>query len=110
MYLMNIKYNCLFVQNIIYCLCKSYAILIPSVHDVNYLCVILGNYLKSAYLFTRIAALKGLLWLFESCIKSNTTIGGLSEEITLLQTFISNYITQHGIIEERSVANSLWKK
>lgn len=92
---------CKWFQHIVYCLCKSYAVLIPSVHDVNHLCVILGNYLKSSHLFVRVAALKGLLLLLESCIKSNTTIGSLSEEILLLRTFIINYIKRHGIIEER---------
>lgn len=61
----------------------------------------LRDYLKSSHLFVRIATLKGLLLLFESCIKSNTTIGSLSEEILMLRTFISSYITQYGIIEER---------
>lgn len=88
-------------QDIIHCLCKSYAILIPSLHDINHLCTILGNYLKSSHLFIRVATLRGLLVLLESCIKSNTTIGGLSEEILLLRTFISNYITRHGITDER---------
>lgn len=96
-------FQSIFFQHIVYCLCKSYAILIPSVHDVNHLCVILGNYLKCSHLFVRVATLKGLLLLLESCVKSNTTIGSLSEEILLLRTFISNYINRYGIIEERLV-------
>lgn len=91
----------LFFQSIIYCLCKSYAILIPSLHDINFICTSLGNYLKSPHLYIQVAALRGLLLLFESCIKSNTTIGGLGEEILLLRTFIINYITRYGIAEER---------
>lgn len=90
-----------FLQHIAYCLCRSYAILIPSLADLSHLCPMLRDYLKSAHLFVRVATLKGLLLLFESCIKSNTTIGSLSEEIVMLRTFISSYITQYGIIEER---------
>lgn len=90
-----------FSQHIAYCLCRSYAILIPSLADLNSLCPMLREYLKSSHLFVRVAALKGLLLLFESCIKSNTTIGSLSEEILMLRTFISSYITQYGIVEER---------
>lgn len=95
------------LQHIAYCLCRSYAILIPSLADLNHLCPMMRDYLKSSHLFVRIATLKGLLLLFESCIKSNTTIGSLSEEILLLRTFISSYITQYGIIEERYETNRL---
>ncbi|XP_031632927.1 huntingtin [Contarinia nasturtii] len=102
------KENAIAHQHIAYCLCKSYAILIPSVQDINHLChpLVLGNYLKSSHLFVRTAALRGVLLIFESCIKSNTTIGSLSEEILLLRTFISNYITHHGLIEESSLSFS----
>lgn len=65
----------------------------------------LRDYLKSSHLFVRVATLKGLLLLFESCIKSNTTIGSLSEEILLLRTFICSYIIQYGIVEERYEKN-----
>lgn len=89
------------LQHIIYCLCKSYAVLVPSMHDLNHLCTILSVYLKSSHLMIRLAALKGLILLFESCIKMNTTIGGLSEEILLLRTFIINYVSKYGITNER---------
>lgn len=69
--------------------------------DLNHLCNSLTGYLRSSHLMVRIAALKGLLLLFESCIKTNTTIGSLSEEILLLRGFIINYISKYGIVNER---------
>lgn len=88
-------------QHIIYCLCKSYAVLVPTITDLNNLYSLLTVYLKSSHLFVHVAALEGILCLFESCVKMNTTIGGLSEEISSLRTFIINYVTKHGIVEER---------
>lgn len=61
----------------------------------------INGYLKSNHLFVRIAALRGLLCLLESTAKTNTTIGGLSEEIMILRTLIIGYIRPHGIVEER---------
>lgn len=91
----------IYLQHIIYCLCKSHAILVPSMSELNHLCGIISTYLKSTHLFVRTATLKGLLCLLESSVKTNTTIGGLSEEILTLRTLIISYITKHGIIEER---------
>lgn len=89
------------VQSIIYCLCRSYAVLVPSLSDLTHLCTIIQSYLKSTHLFVRNATLRGLLCLLESCVKTNTTIGGLSDELLLIRNIVINYITKYGIIEER---------
>lgn len=65
------------------------------------------SYLKSTHLFVRTATLKGLLSLLECCVKTNTTIGGLSEELLNIRSVIVNYITKHGIIDERYISNGL---
>lgn len=90
-------------QYIIFLLCKSHAVLVPSLNELQHLCTLIPIYLKSNYLFVRIATLNGLLCLLECCVKTNTTIGGLSEELILVRNVIVNYIIRHGIIEERSV-------
>lgn len=101
------EYDLLFVvtslQYIVYCLCKSYAVLIPSLHDLNQLCLLITNYLKSSHLFVRVAALNGLLVLFESCIKTNTTIGSLSEEVLHLRAVIISYISKNIGIADKCV-------
>lgn len=91
----------IFQKHIVYCLCKSYSILVPSTSELNQLCAVINGYLKSNHLFVRTAALRGLLCLLESAAKTNTTIGGLSEEILMLRTLIIAYIRPHGIVEER---------
>lgn len=73
----------------------------PSTSELNQLCTLINGYLKSNHLFVRTAALRGLLCLLESAAKTNTTIGGLSEEILMLRTLIIGYIRSHGIVEER---------
>ncbi|XP_017062532.1 LOW QUALITY PROTEIN: uncharacterized protein LOC108102290 [Drosophila ficusphila] len=88
-------------QHIIYLLCRSQALLIPSLGELQVLCSLIGNiYLKSTHCFIRIATLQGLLCLLESCSKTNTTMGRLSEELALLRALIVGYINRHGIIDE----------
>ncbi|XP_020811155.1 LOW QUALITY PROTEIN: uncharacterized protein LOC110186345 [Drosophila serrata] len=88
-------------QHIIYLLCRSQALLIPSLGEMQALCSLIGNvYLKSTHGFIRIATLQGLLCLLECCSKTNTTMGRMSEELTLLRALIVGYINRHGIIDE----------
>ncbi|EDV53310.1 uncharacterized protein LOC6555425 [Drosophila erecta] len=88
-------------QHIIYLLCRSQALLIPSLGELQALCSLIGNvYLKSTHSFIRIATLQGLLCLLECCSKTNTTMGRLSEELALLRALIVGYINRHGIIDE----------
>ncbi|XP_017083196.2 LOW QUALITY PROTEIN: uncharacterized protein LOC108116020 [Drosophila eugracilis] len=88
-------------QHIIYLLCRSQALLIPSLGELQVLCSLIGNvYLKSTHSFIRIATLQGLLCLLECCSKTNTTMGRLSEELALLRALIVGYINRHGIIDE----------
>ncbi|KAH8347290.1 hypothetical protein KR059_008274 [Drosophila kikkawai] len=88
-------------QHIIYLLCRSQALLIPSLGELQALCSLIGNvYLKSTHGFIRIATLQGLLCLLECCSKTNTTMGRMSEELTLLRALIVGYINRHGIIDE----------
>ncbi|XP_037950007.1 uncharacterized protein LOC119681023 [Teleopsis dalmanni] len=87
-------------QHLIYLLCKTQAMLIPTLGELQQLCILICNYLKSSHIFIRNATLNGLLSLLESCSKTNTTIGKLSEELTLLRDLIVGYINRHGIIDE----------
>lgn len=89
-------------QHIIYLLCRTQALLIPSYGELQHLAALIGNvYLKSSHCFIRIAALEGLLCLLECCSRTNTAIGKLSDELTLLRDLIVGYINRHGIIDER---------
>ncbi|XP_034664595.1 uncharacterized protein LOC117898964 isoform X2 [Drosophila subobscura] len=88
-------------QHIIYLLCRSQALLIPSLGELQTLCALIGNvYLKSTHCFIRIATLQGLICLLECCSKTNTAMGKLSEELALLRALIVGYINRHGIIDE----------
>ncbi|KAG4067967.1 hypothetical protein HA402_010653 [Bradysia odoriphaga] len=93
-------------QSIIYCLCKSSAILIPSLSELQTLCSLVHTYLKSPYLSIRNATLKGLLCLLESCVKTNTTIGSLSEELSLIRNVVIHYTSNNGIVEESKLTFS----
>lgn len=64
------------------------------------------TYLKSTHLFIRNSTLSGLLCLVESCVNTNTTIGNLSEELTLIRNVVINYIVKYGVIEDSSVSYS----
>ncbi|XP_023034526.1 uncharacterized protein LOC6647961 [Drosophila willistoni] len=88
-------------QHIIYLLCRTQALLIPSLGELQHLCSLIGNvYLKSSHCFIRTATLRGLLYLLECCSKTNTAMGKLSEELAMLRTLIVGYINRHGIIDE----------
>lgn len=80
-------------QYIVYLMCKTNAVLVPSTSDVNYLAqTVLNGYLKSKSQGILIAALKGLLVLFESCVLHNSSIGGLNDEIQQLRKVILVYV------------------
>lgn len=88
-------------QHLIYLLCKTKGMLIPSHMEMLNLEALIKNYLKSSHLFVRCAALNGLLSLLESYAKTSTTIGKLSDELVRLKDIILGYIDKHGLIEER---------
>lgn len=77
------------------------ALLVPTMAELTHLCTIIPTYLKSTQLYIRDATLNGLICLLECLVTSNTTMGGLSEELQLLRNIIVNYIVKHGIIDER---------
>ncbi|XP_062702131.1 huntingtin [Aedes albopictus] len=87
-------------QHIIYLLCKMSALLIPTVAELTHLCSIIPTYLKSTQLYIRNATLNGLTCLLECLVHSNTTMGGLSDELQLLRNVIINYTVKHGIVDE----------
>lgn len=91
------------IQYIIYLLCRTQSILVPSFAELSHLCSIISTYLKSTHIFIRNATLHGLLCLLECCSKTSTTLGKLSEELCLLREIIVGYIAHHGIIDERFV-------
>lgn len=88
-------------QYIIYLLCRSYAVLVPTLSELQQLQPILNKYLGSNQMFVRNASLQGLLCLFESLVKTNTTIGGMNDELILVRNIITGYTTKNGIIFER---------
>ncbi|ALC47217.1 htt [Drosophila busckii] len=95
-------------QHIIYLLCRSQALLIPSYAELQHLATLIGNvYLKSSHCFIRIAALQGLVCLLECCSRTNTAMGKLSDELALLRDLIVGYINRHGIIDESPLQFSL---
>ncbi|KNC31562.1 hypothetical protein FF38_12739 [Lucilia cuprina] len=87
-------------QHLIYLLCKTKGMLIPSPLEMLSLEALIKNYLKSSHLFIRCAALNGLLSLLESYAKTSTTIGKLSDELVRLKDIVLAYIDKHGLIEE----------
>ncbi|KAM7364552.1 huntingtin isoform 3-T3 [Cochliomyia hominivorax] len=86
-------------QHLIYLLCKTKSMLIPSHMEMLNLESLIKNYLKSSHLFIRCAALNGLLSLLESYAKTSTTIGKLSDELVRLKDIVLGYIDKHGLIE-----------
>ncbi|XP_013101721.2 uncharacterized protein LOC106083330 [Stomoxys calcitrans] len=90
-------------QHLIYLLCKTKGMLIPSHMEMLNLEALIKNYLKSSHLFVRCAALNGLLSLLESYAKTNTTIGRLSDELVRLKDIILSYIDKHGLIEDSAL-------
>lgn len=69
--------------------------------ELNHMIVLINEYLKRSHLYVQTAALKGALCLMESAAKTNTTMGGASEEIQALRNLIVSYVTKFGIIDER---------
>lgn len=88
-------------QYIVYLLCRSSAVLVQSLGELQQLQVIVNKYLGCNHIFIRNAALHGLLCLFESLCKTNTTMGGMSDEMKLIRNCIINYTNRNGIIYER---------
>lgn len=77
------------------------ALLVPTMAELTHLCTIIPTYLKSTQLYIRNSTLNGLSCLLECLVLSNTTMGGLSEELQLLRNIVVNYVVKHGIIDER---------
>ncbi|XP_062536055.1 huntingtin [Armigeres subalbatus] len=93
-------------QHIIYLLCKMAALLVPTMAELTHLCTIIPTYLKSTQLYIRNSTLNGLSCLLECLVLSNTTMGGLSEELQLLRNIVVNYVVKHGIIDESATTYS----
>jgi len=93
-------------QYIVYLLCRSSAVLVPSLSEIQQLIAIINKYLGCNHMFVRNATLHGLLCLFEALQKTNTTIGGINDEIKLLRTAIVNYTNKNGIVYECSSTSS----
>ena len=92
---------CLPLQHLIYLMCKTQALLIPSMGELQQLAILIGSYLKSSHIFIRNATLAGVLCLLECCSKTNTTMGRLSDEMTLLRDLSLGYINRHGLVDQR---------
>lgn len=90
-------------QHIIYLLCRTAAVLVPTLNELQHLIAIINKYLGCSQLFVRSACIQGLLSLFEACCKTNTTMGAMSDEMKMLRTCIVNYTNKNGIIFERLV-------
>lgn len=88
-------------QFIVYLLLRSSAVLVPSLSEVQHLIVIINKYLGCNQIFVRNSCIHGVLSLFESLCKTNTTMGGMSDEIKVLRNCILNYLNRNGIIFER---------
>lgn len=88
-------------QFIIYLLCRSSAVLVPYLGEVQHLIAIVNKYLGCNQIFVRNSCIHGLLSLFESLCKTNTTMGGMSDEMKLLRNCIINYTNRNGIVFER---------
>lgn len=93
-------------QYIVYLLCRSAAVLVPSLSDLQQIVPIINKYLGCNHMFVRNATLHGLLCLCESLIKTNTAIGTISDELKLLRTTIMNYTNKHGIVFESTTSSS----
>lgn len=93
-------------QYLVYLLCRSFAVLVPTLSDLQQIVPMINKYLGCNHMFVRNATLEGLLCLFESLIKANTTIGGISDELKLLRTTIANYVNKNGIVYESTSTSS----
>jgi huntingtin len=93
-------------QYIVYLLCRSSAVLVPTLSDLQQIVPMLNKYLGCNHMFVRNATLEGLLCLFESLVKANTLIGGSSDELKLLRTTIANYVNKNGIVYESTSTSS----
>lgn len=88
-------------QYVAYLLCRSSAVLVPTLSEIQQLVVVINKYLGCNQIFVRIAALHGLLCLFECVCKTNTTLGAMSDEMKLLKNCIIIYTNKNGIAAER---------
>lgn len=88
-------------QHIVYLLCRTSAVLVPTFNELQHLIVIINKYLGCSQLFVRSACIQGLLSLFEACCKTNTTMGAMSDEMKMLRNCIVTYTNKNGIIFER---------
>lgn len=93
-------------QYIVYLLCRSSAVLVPSLSDLQQIVPIINKYLGCNHMFVRNATMHGLFCLCESLIKTNTAIGTINDELKLLRTTIMNYTNKHGIVYESTTSSS----
>lgn len=87
-------------QYIVYLMCRSSAVIVLSLSELQQIIAIINKYLGCNHMFVRNATLHGLLCLCESLIKTNTAIGTISDELKLLRTTIVNYTSKNGIVYE----------
>lgn len=98
-------------QYIVYLMCKTNAVLVPSTSDVNNLTQqVLPGYLKSKSPTILTASLKGILVLFESCVLHNSSIGGLNDEIQQLRRLILGYADRCLATEEAQLEGDLFEQ
>lgn len=98
-------------QYIVYLMCKTNAVLVPSTSDVNNLTQqVLPGYLKSKSPTILTASLKGILVLFESCVLHNSSIGGLNDEIQQLRKLILGYADRCLATEEAQLEGDLFEQ
>lgn len=104
-------------QHIVYLMCKTNAVLVASPSEVSHLTqTVLPSYLKSKSHGILAASLRGILVLFESCFLTNSTIGGLSEELNQLRKLVLSYADKYlsageaveGDEEYQDYAKTLW--
>ncbi|XP_030750206.1 huntingtin isoform X2 [Sitophilus oryzae] len=82
-------------QYLIVGICKAVAVLTPEIEIFEQTKKLLVQFLKSPFLSARISCLYGILYILEGCILSNTTIGGISEELQLILPCAVEYVQQH---------------
>lgn len=86
-------------QYLIFLVCKTAALLVPSLSELQQIENVLRNYLKSSHVYIRCATINGILALLECCHRTSTSIGKLSDELQLLKNIALNYIQKHLLID-----------
>ncbi|CAH0556043.1 unnamed protein product [Brassicogethes aeneus] len=79
-------------QYLIIGVCKSASILIPDLDTFETIKKLLVQYLKYAFIPSRIACLCGILYILEGCKLNNISIGGISDEMQIILPCVVEYI------------------